>query len=76
MYEKSITLYDDKDSKKMEIADSYQNLACVLWEDMRREEALKAWKTSLNIILNKIKPRKTLKNLPMNMVCQVHQWEL
>ncbi len=46
-YEKSITLYD-KDSK-IEIADAYQNLGCVLWEDSRREEALEAWENIFKI---------------------------
>jgi tetratricopeptide (TPR) repeat protein len=61
MYEKSITLYDDKDSKKIEIADAYQNLGCVLWEDSRREEALEAWKTSLKYNPKQKQAKKNLK---------------
>jgi uncharacterized protein HemY len=38
-YEKSIDLYDT--NSKIEIADAYQNLGCVLWQDRRRE---KHWK--------------------------------
>ena len=60
MYEKSITLYD-KDSKKIEIADAYQNLGCVLWEDSRREEALEAWKTSLKYNPKQKQAKKNLK---------------
>jgi tetratricopeptide (TPR) repeat protein len=59
MYEKSITLYD-KDSK-IEIADAYQNLGCVLWEDRRREEALEAWKTSLKYNPKQKQAKKNLK---------------
>jgi tetratricopeptide (TPR) repeat protein len=59
MYEKSITLYD-KDSK-IEIADAYQNLGCVLWEDSRREEALEAWKTSLKYNPKQKQAKKNLK---------------
>ena len=59
MYEKSITLYD-KDSK-IEIADAYQNLGCVLWEDRRREEALDAWKTSLKYNPKQKQAKKNLK---------------
>jgi tetratricopeptide (TPR) repeat protein len=58
-YEKSITLYD-KDSK-IEIADAYQNLGCVLWEDSRREEALEAWKTSLKYNPKQKQAKKNLK---------------
>lgn len=59
MYEKSITLYD-KDSK-IEIADAYQNLGCVLWEDSRREEALEAWKTSLKYNPKQKQAKKNIK---------------
>ena len=58
-YEKSIDLYD-KDSK-IEIADAYQNLGCVLWEDRRREEALDAWKTSLKYNPKHKQAKKNLK---------------
>jgi len=62
IYEKSITLYDDKNSKKkIEIADAYQNLGCVLWEDKRREEALEAWKTSLKYNPKQKQAKKNLK---------------
>lgn len=62
IYEKSITLFDDKDSeKKIEIADAYQNLGCVLWKDRRREEALEAWKTSLKYNPKHKQAKKNLK---------------
>ncbi|MFA4957981.1 MAG: tetratricopeptide repeat protein [Candidatus Methanoperedens sp.] len=45
MYEKALDLFskDDKD----EIADTYQNLGCSLWEVKRRQDAIEAWKTCL-----------------------------
>ncbi|MGE5634900.1 MAG: tetratricopeptide repeat protein [Deltaproteobacteria bacterium] len=58
-YEKSIDLYDT--NSKIEIADAYQNLGCVLWEDSRREEALEAWKTSLKYNPKQKQAKKNLK---------------
>ncbi len=51
-YEKAIHMYKTalkyfSEDKKMEIADTYQNMGCSLWEANRRVEALEAWKTSL-----------------------------
>jgi tetratricopeptide (TPR) repeat protein len=51
-YEKAINMYDTalkyfSEHEKMEIADTYHNLGCSLWEVKRREEALEAWKTCL-----------------------------
>ncbi|HET7643391.1 MAG TPA: tetratricopeptide repeat protein, partial [Nitrososphaeraceae archaeon] len=60
-YEKSIDLYDKDSKKKIEIADAYQNLGCVLWEDRRREEALEAWKTSLKYNPKQKQAKKNLK---------------
>jgi tetratricopeptide (TPR) repeat protein len=60
-YEKSITLYDKDSKKTTEIADAYQNLGCVLWEDKRREEALEAWKTSLKYNPKQKQAKKNLK---------------
>lgn len=45
MYEKALKLFSKND--KDEIADTYQNMGCSLWEVNRREEALEAWKTCL-----------------------------
>ncbi|HEX6294556.1 MAG TPA: tetratricopeptide repeat protein [Nitrososphaeraceae archaeon] len=58
-YEKSIDLYDT--DSKIEIADAYQNLGCVLWESRRREEALDAWKTSLQYNPKQQQAKKNLK---------------
>ncbi len=44
-YEKAIRYYP-KDSAE-EIAATYQDLGCALWEDQRRDDALEAWKTCL-----------------------------
>jgi tetratricopeptide (TPR) repeat protein len=60
-YEKSIDLYDKDSKKKIEIADAYQNLGCVLWEDRRREEALEAWKISLKYNPKQKQAKKNLK---------------
>jgi len=51
-YEKAINMYETalkyfSEHEKMEIADTYQNLGCSLWEVNRREEAIEAWKTCL-----------------------------
>lgn len=45
MYEKALEHFSNGD--KDEIADTYQNMGCSLWEVKRREEALEAWKTCL-----------------------------
>jgi tetratricopeptide (TPR) repeat protein len=58
MYEKALDLFSKND--KDEIADTYQNLGCSLWEVKRREDAIEAWKTCL-----KFNPRQryALENL-------------
>ncbi len=45
MYEKALVHFSKNDTD--EIADTYQNLGCSLWEVKRREDAIEAWKTSL-----------------------------
>ena len=45
MYEKALELFSKND--KDEIADTYQNMGCSLWEVKRREEAIDAWNTCL-----------------------------
>jgi tetratricopeptide (TPR) repeat protein len=45
LYEKAINNFPEE--SKEERADAYQNLACALWEERRREEAIEAWKTCL-----------------------------
>lgn len=59
-YEKSIILYEN-DSKKVKIADAYQNLGCVLWEYRRRDEALEVWRTSLKYNFKQKQSKKNLK---------------
>jgi len=58
MYERALELFSKGD--KDEIADTYQNLGCSLWEVKRRKEAIEAWKTCL-----KFNPRQryALENL-------------
>jgi tetratricopeptide (TPR) repeat protein len=51
-YEKAINMYDlalkyFSEHENLEIADTYHNLGCSLWEVNRREEAIEAWKTCL-----------------------------
>jgi tetratricopeptide (TPR) repeat protein len=58
-YEKFIDLYDT--NSKIEIADAYQNLGCVLWECRRRDQALDAWKTSLQYNPKQQQAKKNLK---------------
>ena len=45
MYEKALEHFFNGD--KDEIADTYQNMGCSLWEVKRREEAIDAWNTCL-----------------------------
>lgn len=45
IYETALKHFPEKNKK--DIADTYQNLGCSLWELKRREEALEAWKTCL-----------------------------
>lgn len=45
MYEKALELFSTND--KDEIADTYQNMGCSLWEVKRWEEAIDAWNTCL-----------------------------
>ncbi len=51
-FERAICLYQTAlkyfpEKQKKDIADTYQNLGCSLWEVKRREEALESWKTCL-----------------------------
>lgn len=51
-YERAIHMYETalkyfSENEKKDIADTYQNMGCSLWESKRREEALEAWKTCL-----------------------------
>ncbi len=59
MYEKALELFSKGD--KDEIADTYQNLGCSLWEVKRREEAIEAWKTSLKFNPKQRYAKKNLK---------------
>ena len=59
MYEKALELFSKGD--KDEIADTYQNLGCSMWEVRRREEAIEAWKTSLKFNPKQRFAKKNLK---------------
>ena len=65
-YEKAINMYETalkyfSEHEKMEIADTYQNLGCSLWEVKRREEAIEAWKTCLKYNLKQKYVKENLK---------------
>lgn len=59
MYEKALEHFSNSD--KDEIADTYQNLGCSLWEVKRREDAIEAWKTSLKFNPKQRFAKKNLK---------------
>lgn len=59
MYERARELFSKGD--KDEIADTYQNLGCSLWEVKRREDAIEAWKTSLKFNPKQRYAKKNLK---------------
>ncbi len=65
-FEKAIEIFEKaignfSEDKKKDIADVYQNLGCSLWEARRREEALEAWKTSLEYNPKQKYAKKNLK---------------
>jgi tetratricopeptide (TPR) repeat protein len=60
MYEKALDLFSKND--KDEIADTYQNLGCSLWEVKRRKEAIEAWKTCLKFNPRQRYARENLKD--------------
>lgn len=67
-YEKAIAMYEMAirsypEYKKEDIADTYQNLGCALWELRRRNEALEAWKTCLKYNPRQKYARSNLKEL-------------
>jgi tetratricopeptide (TPR) repeat protein len=59
MYEKALVHFSKNDTD--EIADTYQNLGCSLWEVKRREDAIEAWKTSLKFNPEQRYAKKNLK---------------
>ncbi len=66
-FEKAIHLYEITlkyfpEKHKEDIADTYQNLGCSLWEVKRREEALEAWKTCLKYNPRQKYARENLKD--------------
>jgi tetratricopeptide (TPR) repeat protein len=60
MYEKAVDLFSKNDND--EIADTYQNLGCSLWEVKRRKEAIEAWKTCLKFNPRQRYARENLKD--------------
>lgn len=65
-WEKAIEAYESAikhfpETAKNDIADTYQNLGCALWETRRRDEALNAWKTCLNYNPNQKYAKRNLK---------------
>ena len=60
MYEKALEHFSNSD--KDEIADTYQNLGCSLWEVKRREDAIEAWKTCLKFNPRQRYARENLKD--------------
>ncbi len=66
-FEKSIKMYENalehfSKNDKDEIADTYQNMGCSLWEIKRREEAIEAWKTCLKYNPRQRYARENLKD--------------
>jgi tetratricopeptide (TPR) repeat protein len=66
-FEKAIHMYETAlkhfpENNKKDIADTYQNLGCSLWELKRREEALEAWKTCLKYNLRQKYAKENLKD--------------
>ncbi len=65
-YEKAIHMYKTalkyfSEDEQMEIADTYVNMGCSLWEVGGREEALEAWKTCLKYNPEQENARKNIK---------------
>jgi tetratricopeptide (TPR) repeat protein len=60
MYETALKHFPEKNKK--DIADTYQNLGCSLWEIKRREEAIEAWNTCLKYNPRQKYARENLKD--------------
>ncbi len=67
-YEKAIHMFETalkhfSEHQKKDIADTYQNLGCSLWEVGGRDEALKAWKSCLKYNPKQKSAKENLKKL-------------